>query len=544
MLNQPGNRRLSPRELARRKAEIAAFGVEGWRQRQFERSRREEPILPKLLKAIAETAGRVKNAVFGPPTAFRPDRRAFLKVVIENAPMAAAISIPTIGVVSKLLSDAADRREVQRRVDQVLAEPGDVEALPKGALIPEDERSGSDIMIGLNPENSMIPFYGYKLDAALDESPGPILAALEAGTTAHVTVPTGTKEEFLELAKERYPALNFVVYEMPVNPTVGYMQDILFATGSRNDGRFILASSTLDATEFKNLPHYEPPTVPTINLPRIRNILVDGNEVIQATAGINLLGDEILVRDNPASFKAHMVPVKLEGGDVDAIRLPNGEVGLMVGPWSVISNIVNLANKEAGRKKYSANDIDGFSKIPRDVFVRLLRKLEEDYRKFLGVSKVIFVDEANFLSLAEQYDDIPLEALFPQKFFHTDMAVKVATDGSGKPIAFCTGCNSPMGIDYLQRVKAQFLDLGYEIVDLPCGPFPVMNYTNGLMYTKNGEKVVVMPTYGIDEDEVAARIYQKRGFRVVKVDLSSIKDFDPGRLDNLGSVHCRAEILA
>lgn len=533
---------MTPRELAVRHAEIAELGLEGWRQRQLERRRGDDQPLAKLTRAISETVAAVRNSIFGPPITFNRSRRKFLKDAIFTS----AAAVPAIGLGLKLFRESKDRQEVKARVDEILAEPGDLEALPAGALIPEDERIGSDIMIALNPEYSFIPMYGYDFKAELDEFAGPVISAIEAETTVHVTVPTDTREEFLKLAKERYPALNFVVYEMPVNPIHGYMQDTLFATGSKNGGRFVTASSTLDMNEFKNLPSYEPPQEPFINEDKIRHMLADQNIRMQAIAGIGLLGDEMLVRDNPNAFESHRVPVKLEGGDIDSVRLPNGKVALMVGPWNIINSIVELANEEAGRKIYTSNAVEGFSVMPQDVFMRFFEQLKENYRKYLGVSDVIFVDEENIRSLIQEYEGISLGSLFSQKFFHTDMVVKVATDGDGKPVAFCTLCDNadPMDVYYLTRVRAQFESLGYEVVYLPCGPFPTMNYTNSLMYTKDGEKVVMMPTYGISEDEVAAKVYTERGFRVVKAYLSNIKDLDPSKLDNLGSVHCRAEILA
>lgn len=507
ILSRPANRRLTQRELAARQA---------------------------------GTAAKVKDAILGPPVTFDQNRRKFL----ENAACVCVAAIPGVALAAKLYKDAELRHEVVAMVEEVLADPVLIETVPAGYLIPEDERSGSDIMLCINPEYSHIPFYGFNFNAELDQTAGSVISALEASTTVHATVPTGTREEFLELAKERYPALNFVVYEMPVNPMVGYIQDVIFATGSKDNGRFVLASSTLDAGEFKHLPHYEPPQQPWINGDKIKHYLADQNARMKAIAGINLLGDEMLARDNPTSFKAHMVPVKLEGGDLDPIRLPNCKVALMVGPLNVINSIIDLANAEAGTKRYTANEVEGFSKMPREVFMKFFEQLKEDYKKYLGVSEVIFVDEKNIRFISEYYEEIPLKALLPQLFFHTDMAVKVATDGNGKPVAFCTVHDNPTDRDYLRRVRDQFAALGYEIVDLPCGPFATVNYTNGLMYTKNNEKVVVMPAYGIDEDAAAEKAYLERGFRVLRADLSNVKYIDVAEMNNLGSVHCRAEVLA
>ena len=102
---------------------------------------------------------------------------------------------------------------------------------------------------------------------------------------------------------------------------------------------------------------------------------------------------------------------------------------------------------------------------------------------------------------------------------------------------------SQYSINRLEAAKAMFEDLGYDVIELPCGKVASHNYTNSIMFTPEGSQIttVLVPQYGRSkyQDAEALRAYESRGFNVVPVDMSTIPD-DAGA----GSLHCSVETLA
>ncbi|MDA1060830.1 MAG: hypothetical protein O3B47_03480 [bacterium] len=508
----------------------------------------------QILLAIGDIIGSVADKLSGPSRNRRNDasRRAFLKHMTTAVAVGTAF---TIAPGLKLLEENSQRDEANKRAAEILATPKPEGIIPKSYLIPEDERTGNDIIVSVNPVHSVVGLMGYDYDSIFEKFLDPVLSPLAPGTNVHATAPIGQKDEFLDEAVERYPNLNFVVYEMPNMDNLGYMQDIVFSTGSKDEnGRFVLASSSLDSGQYARLPKYTPPTLPTINGARIKNLIVDQGEVRDAIGAVILLGDEMLDRDYPKAFNAVRVPVKTEGGDLSITRLPDGGVGLIVGPENLTETIINMANDEAGETKYNAHvrrfsgeEPVGTSKMPGLEFLELLKKARALYEKSFEVDQVIIIDEARIKSLGSMGEagvHVDFNDIKKKSFFHSDMVVKTATDAKGKPVAFCTHSIQSSERSYLRRVQHQFSQLGYDVVQVPVGYYPATNYVNSQMFTRNGEKVAIVPQYGYPEDEDAVSVYESRGFKVVKTDMSNLRETPKEEIMNIGSLHCRAEILS
>jgi hypothetical protein len=77
--------------------------------------------------------------------------------------------------------------------------------------------------------------------------------------------------------------------------------------------------------------------------------------------------------------------------------------------------------------------------------------------------------------------------------------------------------------------KAELESLGYQVILLPTNSEPYRTYTNALVV--NG--TVFMPSYGVDLDDQAAKVYEGLGFKVVRIPTNMLSD------DEHGSVHCQ-----
>lgn len=405
------------------------------------------------------------------------------------------------------------REEFQAHILKALAEPEKLALPPEAKLIPEWERTGSDILIAISSKNGDI-------DSALRNRWDSILHAFPPHTRVYV-VAAGKAGAFVESSlRPQHDHLQFSVYPLPCPGFYDdeiFAQDIIFATGSRDSsGRFQLLASDFD-----------------------HRIMREGSFESQQTGSV-LLIDELLAERYPKVFKTHQVAVICEGGDMEITRLPNGKSALVVGTSVMVRMVCYLASlmsKQTG-ESYAMSVPEAFTAV------------EEYYRKTFNVEEVIVLNPGSIFRacslVPKEYTPHLSSVSFTPAFYHQDMIVRPTVDPKGKYVAFCTTIDpstmtlNPYDEILLRQARVQFEVLGYEIVDLPFGIEPAQNYTNVQMFTPSGKNTtVLLPQYGHPFDNLARSKYEQRGYTVIPVDFSGA---DPD--DFSGSVHCLTEVLA
>jgi hypothetical protein len=375
-------------------------------------------------------------------------------------------------------------------------------------LTPEWERTGSDMFITMFSEN-----LGF--DSQLGRIWTGILNSMPNGTNIHVMTFIEGESVLLGDLEAIFPHLNFQLYGCEAQRFNGiiYAQDMLFASGKKSvDGRFKAFTGTLDGV----LSHDDPISV------------------------IKAKGDTELAKKYPDTFELESFPTRLEGGDLQTTILPSGESAIIVGDNNfriLVSYIIEGANKN-GRDFQNGNFDYAY------VGAKALLK------QYFGVDKVVVTDEQDILH--RMVGNTLATFVQPKEdFYHVDMISRTAVCPDGGYVAFCTNPDksiTKMGsedFDYLQRIQNQFASLEYEIELLPCGPYPSLNYTNVLMFTpEGGVPTVMMPFYGLESDMVAALIYEKRGFKVIPVDMAHLLTLSEEDLEGVGSLHCLVETMA
>lgn len=498
---------------------------------------------------------------------------------------------------------------------KALAELGEVingpeknEKVEKSDIVPEDERSGKNLLVAAHPLNQLMYERGYR--KYFEETFTTMFNLLPKGTNIHLAVPEASREEALKVAKEMYPHLNFIAYDMPTTDAgIEYAQDTFFATGGFDEnGRVILATSALD-DEYLN-KGLMAQAENTLSYARLWPFHLDN---VRASYGVLSFGDELLAKRYPDKFVARDVPVRTEGGDMHISRTPDGKIILVVGRK-------NLTETAVFKDPNLTKDRGVYFGLTGPNFV--LERLEEIrilYQKAFGVDKVVFLGEDFLYTLArEEYDRrrelegdylgyegrpsydrmvdqesaVPVMSSF---FFHLDMALKTVTTSSGESVAFCTDYTEEQAMEYadmlisesmgedapreykerlknavreevafLRTVQRQFHDLGYKVVKLPCGLYPALNYTNSVVFKgEGGEKIAIVPQYGIPEDRQALEAYESLGFKILASDYTDLIDVtvedsksQTGRvleelgvknvstgLKGIGSYHCRTVVL-
>jgi len=464
--------------------------------------------------------------------------------------------------------------------DFLKEDPGKVESFDSGVLIPEDERPGENILISI-PKLGQLHHLTVSgiYRSYLEETMKPFLDSLPAGTNVHIAISDADKDECMEVAKELFPNLNFSIYELPYGGGgIEFIQDNVFATGSTDEkGRFEIAKSGKDREAF------EKDTTPARFEPWWATMST--NE--RAEYATRMFADDFLAKSYPDKFTATNLDLRFEGGDLHITRLPSGKTALVIGRKTIADNVT--INKKTGHP-YQESAV-----ISSNEAVSQLSDIKEDFKQRFGVDEVIVLAEDSILRFNRTEDGRPAP-LMNALFFHTDMALKTATNPDGEHIAFCTdydpaklpaltesicdatGCYDDDGqkmpieklvpklqptIDYLKDIQDQFQALGYKVVKLPCGTNAVLNYTNSVMFTgKSGEKFVIVPQYGIPEDKEAVMAYMNAGFKVLTANYSEViagiksaaeynnviagivdgKEADAG-VNDTGSWHCRTVVL-
>ena len=401
--------------------------------------------------------------------------------------------------------------QVEKELFKVFEQSEQGEFPVENAPVPEWEQTGSDILITVSSDASDV-------ENELENNWNKILRSFMPNTHVHVVSTTGTKAILENKLPTSYPHLKFSVYELPLNDFNGtvYSQDMLFSSGRRDGrGRFIIYTSKLDK--------------------------LSGTEESQDDyLFTSLFGDEILASNYPDRFISRQVPLRCEGGDLQSTKLPNGKTALILGDANFRANVgavINGAN--ANGRKFTNDNFD---------YGYLLTKLA--YQKFFGVDEVIVLNEKGLL------EDLPGQTmeefvLDRSEFYHADMCVRTAVDPSGRHVAFITSTDAEKtriterDVKHLRNIRLQFEKLGFDIVELPCGRFPSLNYTNVLIFKpQDGSATVMLPCYGESLDDEAARLYQSRGFNVIKTDMSDLMKRSEGTIQGGGSLHCLVEVLS
>ena len=421
----------------------------------------------------------------------------------------------------------------------------ELESFAYGEIIPEDERTGKNIMIGINPESKFVS--ARDLPDSISEVYGSLLESLAEGTTVRIVIPEGIEQDPEDI-REEYPHLNISFYEVPFSREGNdFMQDVVFASGSKDEqGRFLIGTSRLDVALTDSVIRkyqYDVRGRAVIDT----HLILDEPLRTTTTKGVGAIGDDILAKKYPDIFSKKMVLPPVAGGDLAITRLPNGKLGALVGRHNLMRLFDGLSRNAAGS-------------VSPNYFNNILEDSKRKYAKALGVDEVIIPGQEHMKTYLADYGMIDLKKMLMEclsgdtpknfPFFHIDMAVKTATTPDGENVAFCTDIESrkneyPSNAKtYLDDIRSQFGDLGFKIVNLPCGPHAPMNYTNCLMFTnEEGEKIVMLPQYGIDEDKEAENIYRSQGFKVVPVDMTDSMDTSAKTAGREGSLHCRTVVL-
>lgn len=472
------------------------------------------------------------------------------------------------------------------------------EVIKSSEILPEDERSGKNLMVMASNLTAFSKSDGYR--HFFETTFKTTFDILPDETIIHLMVGDDSREEALQVAREMFPHLRFEVYGLPaVRPMPEYAQDYFFPTGGFDDeGNVVLATSSCDQQKFSELlesPHPESLKRSALN-----------------SYGIKLFADEFLAKRYHDKFTQKDLPVRLEGGDLHITRLPNGKIALIVGPKNLTETIMYGIKDEYGQ-------ILAQSYIPDvSVIARFYEQARALYKKsFEGVDEVFFLGEGYQALLAinrnlSEIDGDRRDRAIGKKvegidrghseyllsygnfFFHLDMMLKTVTTPSGESVALLTEFSSKQWEDFIEHmveeipddpyrniykdrclkaseqeqllmklIRDQFIDLGYKIVSIPCGPAPTMNYTNSVVFKgEGGEKIAIVPQYGIPQDAEAVKAYESLGFRVLAPSLSPfIEEFvgptkngmptsekessssSGGAIARIGSLHCRIVTL-
>jgi hypothetical protein len=467
---------------------------------------------------------------------------------------------------------AGESKKTLDAMAEVAAAPEDKEAIDQTEILPEDERSGDNILIAAHPDGH---FAQHRKEGAykqyFENNFKSILDVLPAGTNVHVVVPENSREEALKVATEMFPKLSFVIYGLPYNLNgILYGQDTFFIMGSFDQkGRPVLATSTIDREWLEKaiIAGGKAQSKIAYLIPSH-----ESNERIEY--GMNVYGDDLLAKLYSDRFSAKKVPVRTEGGDLQFSRMPDGKIALIVGRKNLAETIMFGLKETAGATEQQTKGVGIGEIIP---YIEQARDL---YKKsFPEVAEVIFLGEDEYVPLAGEesrrkraaedkyvpYRNSPnfeemvssqskISAV-PRFFFHEDMMLKTVTTPDGRHVALSTeyteermmeyldtlapkieadnpGYNPEMNEEreyyesllriertFLAKIQTQFSKLGYEIKTLPCGANPVMNYTNSVVFKGEGKnKVAMVPQYGIPEDKQALEVYRSLGFKVLPVD--------------------------
>lgn len=374
-------------------------------------------------------------------------------------------------------------------------------------LVPEWERKGSDMFINMLSED-----LGY--NSHLERIWSGILDAFPDGTTIHIMTFTGGESELLGDLETIYPHLKFQVYGYDSQrfDSMVYAQDMLFATGKKTaSGQFKIFTASMD--------DYFPED--------------------DTWSFLALKGDDELTKKYPDTFKSESIPSRLEGGDMQVTIRPDGTSAIIVGDNNfriLVGGLIIGANYN-NRGSRNGN------------FDYAYRGAAALLAQYFGVDDVIITDERDILSRLEGKT---LESFIKKRedFYHVDMILRTAVCPNGSHVTFFTRPDpfkTKVGredLAYIERIERQFVDMGYEIEPLPCGPYPSLNYTNVLMFTPEGSVPTVMvPFYGLESDKVAAAAYEKRGFKVIPVDMSYILNLSAEDQEEIGSLHCLVEVM-
>ncbi|MEW6338072.1 MAG: hypothetical protein AB1625_11820 [Acidobacteriota bacterium] len=194
-----------------------------------------------------------------------------------------------------------------------------------------------------------------------------------------------------------------------------------------------------------------------------------------------------LVRAFPDDFAMHSLPgVNTEGGDVELVRLPGGNLGLLAGHHRVLRWL---------EYRY------GEGVLGREVSRERLEETREAFRNaFFGLD-VVFVNE----------DGLRSPSVLSDELFHSDMIVNIARGAKG-PVAFVPSygleavdavSREPLAPDVVRRAQSiydrvarQLAAHGFRIARLPFADHPVRNPVNVGKYTgPDGAQVVLLGKY-------------------------------------------------
>lgn len=464
------------------------------------------------------------------------------------------LGVAVLSTVAGFRSFFHHRAEFAATVKQVEARLGikrPLEKLPKGCLIPEDERGGKNFLTSLVPKFSPFPVVGgYSFENNLSPQTDPLLAALPKDAHVRLLVPEESSDEALKYVQNKFPHLSFTTHGLPLaEDGYTYPQDMVSATGSVDEaGRFILAGSALEAKDFASCKQtYESTKRAVASLVPLRAVsdsLSNEDTIEEAGAVLHEFGDEILAERHGDSFTLKYVPVMTEGGDLKITRLPNGGIGLIVGKLNLSRTIMSMQLAE----NPGVADLKMLNEVGRDKFVVLLEKVKALYKEYFAVDEVIIIDEPYIRGEARRNGYVRHSGLRSYGFFHCDMLVRTATDQNGKAVAFCSSSNMRDRGDggncrYLFRVQEQFASLGYDVESMETGQYPSMNYANSVMFRNGEAKVVLVPQYGIRQDAAAVEAYRRRGFEVRVVDQSYIQKLPPEDKALVGGPDCKLVVL-
>ena len=302
--------------------------------------------------------------------------------------------------------------------DSVRSVMNKTEYLSKGFVIPEDERTGDNILMTasfstgelIKKEDGFSISY-YNIDDPVFLAWKNILGQLPQGTHVRLVTESDTSEILVQALRKEYPYLTIspyaVVEKSDLMPYLAYPRDAFFATGRVDEkNKFVLLQSETDTIMNKSMLDASASLKDEEGYTSVIYTVIRG-EI-----------DKVLAIKSPDVFALKGVQPSCINGDLQAVRFPGGKSGLILGRENLYASLIasNLLKARTDKRlelslRASINDVEMIKTLYKNTFavdeVVLLGE-EELIRKF---------DNQRFLSL---HEDIKRHEVF-----HSDMVVVV-----------------------------------------------------------------------------------------------------------------------
>jgi len=204
------------------------------------------------------------NESFGNTWAYTPENRRHrkspgkspVKLALGTAAGLAVLTIASLygEKIHEAVFQTKSRATLNGPIADHLEETDDcVESFEYGSLIPEDERSGENIMIAAHPNSKLFISAESTYEKYFESIMSPFLKALPEGTNVQIIITDDYKDECFNVASRMFPHLKFSILQLPyAGKGLEFIQDNVFASGRTDtQGRFQIARSSVDKEAFQ-----------------------------------------------------------------------------------------------------------------------------------------------------------------------------------------------------------------------------------------------------------------------------------------------------